>query len=97
MSCDRCGQDGHIVCRCEEITEEEILEAIRGGRHTLKSVKRATRAGMGACQGRTCGALVSRLLTEQGVAPEQAFEPDKKRFPFVPVPLSSAGCGDEDE
>lgn len=98
MSCDKCGNSEHIVCRCEEITEEEILEAIRSGRHTLKSVKRATRAGMGPCQGRTCGALISRMLAAEGVDPEKAWEPDKKRFPFVPAPLSSMKGGEpEDE
>jgi NAD(P)H-nitrite reductase large subunit len=95
MSCEGCD---HIVCRCEEVTEGEILEAIRSGRNTLKSVKRATRAGMGACQGRTCSTLISRLLTAEGVEPEKAWEPDKKRFPFVPVPLSAmedGASGDE--
>lgn len=91
MSCKGCEQ---IVCRCEEVTEEEILEAIRSGRQTLKSVKRATRAGMGACQGRTCSALISRLLTAEGVEAEQAWEPDKKRFPLVPVPLSAVEGGE---
>ena len=91
MSCENCE---HIVCRCEEITETEILEAIDSGRHSLKSVKRATRAGMGACQGRTCSTLISRLLTARGVEPDQAWEMDKKRFPFVPVPLSAMEGGE---
>jgi hypothetical protein len=35
-----------IICRCEEITEEEIREAIREGYTTIKAIKIRTRAGM---------------------------------------------------
>jgi NAD(P)H-nitrite reductase large subunit len=47
--------DGLLVCRCEEVTEREIIEAIEAGCRTMAEVKRMTRAGMGPCQGRTCG------------------------------------------
>jgi NAD(P)H-nitrite reductase large subunit len=39
-----------IICRCEEITKGEILEAMEMGADTLNEVKRLTRAGMGLCQ-----------------------------------------------
>jgi glycerol-3-phosphate dehydrogenase len=42
---------GHIVCRCEMVTEGEIVEAIRRGATTLDAIKRRTRVGMGRCQG----------------------------------------------
>jgi NAD(P)H-nitrite reductase large subunit len=51
-----------IVCRCEEITREEILHAITMGADSLDAVKRMTRAGMGLCQGRTCSVTVRNLL-----------------------------------
>ncbi len=43
---------GNIICRCEMITEGEILDAIHGplGAHSLDGVRRRTRAGMGRCQ-----------------------------------------------
>ena len=54
--------DEVVVCRCEEITVGEVLEAIRQGARDLDAVKRMTRAGMGLCQGRTCSVLVRHLL-----------------------------------
>ena len=47
---------GNIICRCEEVSEGEILDAIHGilGARTLDGVKRRTRAGMGRCQAGFC-------------------------------------------
>lgn len=58
---------GHIVCRCETITEAEILQAIRGplGAKTVDGVKRRTRAGMGRCQGGFCMNRIVELLAEE--------------------------------
>ena len=41
---------GHIICRCETITEGEIVEAIKRGARTIDGIKFRTRAGMGRCQ-----------------------------------------------
>ena len=65
---------GHIVCRCEEISEGEILEAIRRtpGARSLDGVKRRTRAGMGRCQGGFCGPRVMEILSrELGISPTE--------------------------
>ncbi len=42
---------GRVICRCETITEAEIVQAIARGARTLDGVKRRCRAGMGRCQG----------------------------------------------
>lgn len=55
-----------IICRCEEVTQGEILKAIEEGAQSLNDIKRTTRAGMGLCQGRTCQRLVAQLLQEHG-------------------------------
>ncbi|HBN80615.1 MAG TPA: hypothetical protein DD433_04460, partial [Ruminococcaceae bacterium] len=47
--------DDLIICRCEEITKGEIRRAVHEGMWTLTEVKRFLRAGMGLCQGQTCG------------------------------------------
>lgn len=54
-----------LICRCEEVTEEEIRRAIREGADTITGVKRRTRAGMGLCQGHTCSKLVARIIAEE--------------------------------
>jgi bacterioferritin-associated ferredoxin len=82
------------ICRCEEITEEDIREAIRAGAHSVKEIKRWTRAGMGLCQGRTCRRLVERILMQElGMRPEQV-EISSFRQPVRPV---SIGAMDNDK
>jgi len=58
---------GHIVCRCEEISEGEILDALHGNlpATTIDGVKRRVRAGMGRCQGGFCQMLVSELISNE--------------------------------
>lgn len=61
---------GRIICRCETVTEGEILDAIHApaGARDVDGVKRRTRAGMGRCQGGFCGTkVVSILAKELGV------------------------------
>ena len=64
---------GKIVCRCETISEGEILDAIRTnpGARDMDGVKRRTRSGMGRCQGGFCGPYVMELLArEMGIPME---------------------------
>lgn len=65
---------GKIICRCEGISEGEILDAVRRNPKALDldSVKRRTRAGMGRCQGGFCSPYVMKLIAkEQGIPMEQ--------------------------
>ena len=62
---------GRIICRCETITEGEVLDAIRRplGARDLDMVKRRVRAGMGRCQGGFCSPRVAELIArETGVS-----------------------------
>lgn len=63
-----------IVCRCEDLTYAAIQEAMgHNGLKTMASIKRATRAGMGRCQGRYCGPAIARMLAaETGQLVEEA-------------------------
>jgi glycerol-3-phosphate dehydrogenase len=56
---------GHVVCRCETVTEGEIVEAIRRGARTEEGIKMRTRAGMGRCQGGFCGSRVIEILARE--------------------------------
>jgi len=84
------GRDDEIICRCEEITRREILDAIDQGCHTVDEVKRVTRAGMGPCQGRTCGKLVARLISESTGIPLNHVRKSSVRFPVRPVRIAVA-------
>ena len=59
-------RDNEIVCRCENITRAEVIEAIRRGAVTADGVKRRVGAGMGRCQGSRCRDEIERLLEEYG-------------------------------
>ncbi len=65
---------GNVICRCETVTEAEILEAIHRplGARSMDAVKRRVRAGMGRCQAGFCGPKVLEILArELGCAPEE--------------------------
>lgn len=73
-----------IACRCQEVTVGEIRDALDLGASTPAGVKMWTRAGMGACQGRTCDHIIDSLLREH--APATARRPPRPQFPVRPVP-----------
>ena len=54
-----------IVCRCETVTEGQVLEAIRRGARTVSAVKMMTRAGTGRCQGGFCCPRVAEILARE--------------------------------
>ena len=64
---------GTIICRCEGVTEGEIVEAIRRapGARSLDGIKRRTRAGMGRCQSGFCGPGVMEILRRELSVPAE--------------------------
>ena len=85
-----------IICRCQEVTRQEIIDAIADGATTVDGVKRRTRAGMGLCQGKTCERLVARSIAEQTGRPMSEILPPKSRIPVRPVKIGIIG-GEQDE
>jgi glycerol-3-phosphate dehydrogenase len=61
----RDSRHGHTVCRCEQVSEAEIVEAVRRGATTLDGIKFRTRAGMGRCQSNFCGPEVAAILARE--------------------------------
>lgn len=82
-----------IICRCEEITKEEIIAAIKNGARTVDSVRRMTRAGMGLCQGRSCEQLVLKMLAEALDCNMQELSVGSKRVPTCPQELGVLKSG----
>ncbi len=65
-------QYGNIVCRCESVSEAEVVEAIRHGHDTLDGIKFYTRSGMGRCQGGFCTYKILKIIArETGIPIEQ--------------------------
>ncbi len=62
---------GRIICRCEEVSEGEIMDAINRplGARSMDSIKRRVRAGMGRCQAGFCTPRTMEILSEQAGIP----------------------------
>jgi thioredoxin reductase/bacterioferritin-associated ferredoxin len=78
--------DHTMVCRCEGVTAAELRRAAAAGRHDASAAKAVTRAGMGPCQGRQCGAAAAALIGAAAGQPAPAFT---ARMPVKPVPVSA--------
>lgn len=71
---------GRIICRCENITEGEIVEAIKRpvGALTVDGIKRRVRPGMGRCQGGFCGPRVLEIISRELDLPLEDVMQDTK-------------------
>jgi len=87
-------KDNIIICRCEEVTLKEIKQAISGGATTVEDVKRRTRAGMGLCQGRSCGRIIAKLISQYTGQSLDNILPATFRPPVRTIKLGHLG-GDE--
>ncbi len=68
---------GRVICRCETVTEGEIVDALHGvlPPHTIDGVKRRCNAGMGRCQGGFCGPRVHEIIArELGMDPKDVLK-----------------------
>lgn len=66
-------QYGRVICRCENVTEAEIVECIhrKVGARTVKGVKKRVRPGTGRCQGGFCGPRIMEILSRELNQPMQ--------------------------
>jgi len=88
--------DKIFICRCEDLTQEEIEQAIDEGYTTLEELKCKLRLGMGPCQGRSCLSLARRLLCQKtGLSTAEILLP-ATRPPLIPVSLGTL-VSDENE
>lgn len=76
-----------LLCPCEDVTLAAVERAIHTlGARSLDEVRKLTRAGMGACQGRTCASLVRERLVAAGVdAPDTGTFRARPPLRLVPV------------
>jgi len=63
----------HIVCRCESVSEAEVVEAIHKGHISLDGIKFYTRAGMGRCQGGFCTYRILSIIARETGLPVEAI------------------------
>jgi octopine oxidase subunit A len=77
-----------LVCRCEEVTARQVLDAVALGCQGPNQLKSFLRCGMGPCQGRLCGLTVTELIARaRGVSPG-AIDYYRLRPPVKPITLA---------
>lgn len=85
-----------IVCRCEDVTEEDVIKAIDEGYTDFEELRKKLRIGMGPCQGRTCCLLAMKILEKKTGKKIPKDSIPTIRPPIVPVSLGALAC-DKDE
>ncbi len=81
--------DDAIVCRCEEVTAGRIREMASLGCQGPNQTKFFSRCGMGPCQGRVCGGVVTQILAKElGKTPDE-IGAYRIRAPLKPVPVAA--------
>jgi len=78
-----------IICRCEDITEDDILSIIHEGYTDLEEIRRKLRIGMGPCQGRVCIQLVKKILERETKKQVQETSLPTNRPPLIPISLGA--------
>lgn len=78
-----------IICRCEEISYEEIEDVISNGARTFDDIKRLTRCGMGPCQSKICNCLIANIINEKICTPFHEIPLPRMRMPLSPIKLET--------
>ena len=86
-----------IVCRCEDISEEDVIDAIDEGYTDIEELRKKLRIGMGPCQGRVCIQIVARIL-EKKTGKKVATTPlPTVRPPIIPVSLGTLASENDEK
>ncbi len=87
-----------VICRCEDVSLDEIMETARKYQCSAREVKLRTRAAMGYCAGRTCRPAVDAIVREAVGSQAERDIPLKIQTPVRPIALYELrGGGQQDE
>ena len=78
-----------LICRCERVAHRDVAEAFDGGIGHIGAVKRATRAGMGPCQGRYCAPVLAEMGARAAGRPLTEDDLFAPAAPFKPLPIDA--------
>ncbi len=78
-----------IVCRCEDVTEEDLKRAFESGFRDLESLRRFTGFGTGFCQGKSCLCHAARFLAAVKGGDDMVSDPPRTRPPLRPTPFAA--------
>jgi NAD(P)H-nitrite reductase large subunit len=80
--------DETTICRCEEVTMGDVRRQVNNF-STMNGIKKATRCGMGSCQGRICGPILSDIISAIAQRPPAAVGCTSARAPVKTVALGA--------
>lgn len=86
-----------IVCRCEDLSLQEIKDLIGQGYTSIDEIKRISRCGMGPCQGRGCRQLVGQEIAGATGQSQAELKMPKFRQPVKPIKLGVLLGGEEED
>jgi bacterioferritin-associated ferredoxin len=86
LSCNPLTPENEYLCRCERVTKNAVKELIIQGCRDINEIKALTRAGMGACGGKTCSTLILQLFKDMGI-PEAEVIPHTIRPLVIETPI----------
>ena len=78
-----------IICRCEDLTEGDVIKAIKQGYTDLEELRKYLRIGMGPCQGRVCINIVKKILEKETGKKIKEVSYPTNRPPLIPVSLGA--------
>jgi len=90
-----CDATSGIVCRCNDLTVEDIRDYIAQGYNSIDEIKRVTRLGMGQCQGRNCIPIVMGELSRALGVPVAELEPANFRPSVKSIKLGQLAAYNE--
>jgi len=83
-----------LVCRCENVTEAEIIAAVRNGHTTLDAIKFITRAGCGRCQGGFCTSRIMDIIERETGIPREQINKKGAGSEIIPIPVKKGDQSD---
>lgn len=86
-----------IICRCEDVTLQQIHDYLDQGYTNFEDLKRLLRVGMGPCQANTCGHLIQREIANYLNVRVEDVPVHKVRPMLLGVPLKSIAEGNDEE
>lgn len=84
-----------IICRCSDLTVDDIRDLLKQGYTSFDEIKRISRAGMGPCQGRTCGQLILREIAKFTGKKVSELKDHTTRPPVLGIKLKDIASGGE--
>ena len=85
------------MCRCKDVTLEDIYKAIDEGFTTPEELKRRLRVGMGPCQGRTCMRIIVGILARKTGEKPEKYKYTRVRPPIRPIPIGLLTVDENEE